>query len=244
MSQSDPPLTRIWAARDRLKELTTNDPTSDKLPSVREAMAEAIEALLIDCGKPDAPPPPEELRAIDEALAPHAADLKGGLLKALRLCSCAIGLLRLHLLCEQTRRLLCAAPAKGVATYLEEALCADIDKCASPQCLSATAELMNFMLAQNRLKRELAGHELPAPHKKSVRTTLNRATKKLADVEAQIRKQQQPSQPKKGVIMDRDVRLDDAEEAERREAANAAAMDALFAKASITKDDAKPAEIS
>ena len=110
-------------------------------------MAEAIEALLIDCGKPDASPPPE-VRAIDEALAPHAADLKG-LLKALRLCSCAIGLLRLHLLCEQTPSLLCAAPAKGVATYLEEALCADIDKCASPQCLSATAELMNFMLAQN-----------------------------------------------------------------------------------------------
>ena len=40
-------LIRIWAARDQLKTLTSSDPTSDKLPSAREAIAEAVEQVLV-----------------------------------------------------------------------------------------------------------------------------------------------------------------------------------------------------
>jgi hypothetical protein len=110
------PLTRIWKARDWLASL---DGASDKLPSAREALAEAVDALLSDIGVRDVEE--TERRSLDAALAPHAAEMKGALLKALRVCHCSRGFLGLPALMEETRKLLCAAPAKGVATYLEEA---------------------------------------------------------------------------------------------------------------------------
>ena len=83
-----PALLRIWSARDNLKTLLSQDQTSaDKLPNAREELAEAIQLQLVQCGANDAVE--TEVNAIDCALSPHAADLKGGLLKALRVCACS-----------------------------------------------------------------------------------------------------------------------------------------------------------
>ena len=234
MQLGEQPLLRIWAARDFLASL---DMASDKLPNAREELASAVQALLADVAANDVGE--TERRALDGALSPHAAELKGALLKALRLCSCARGFLGLPLLMEETRRLVCAAPAKGTAQYLEEALCADIDQCAEPIALKAVVDLMSFLNGQDldtgkaRVKRELGGHDLPAPHKKSCRTALNRASKALGALEVAQRKEQAAARPAPVVHMERDVRLDDAEEAAAREAARTAAMDALFSKASV-----------
>ena len=227
-------LSRIWAARDRLKELERDMTASDKLPNAREELAEAVQALLSEVAAHDVGE--AERRALDEALAPHASDLKGALLKALRLCCCARGFLGLPALMEATRVLLCAAPAKGVATYLEDALCADIDRIQEARALIAVADVMNFMTGvdlntrQPRLKRDLHGHQLPATHKKSCRTALNRATRALATLETASGSAQgagHPTAPRHE--MERDVRLDDADDAAARNAAHQAAMDVLFA---------------
>ena len=97
-----------------------------------------------------------------------------------------------------------------MATYLEEALCADIDACAEARDVAAVADMLGFLLAQGKLKKELGGHELPTPHKKSVRTALNRATKRLAELEAAQRAAQResaPPRPAPRYEMERDVRL-------------------------------------
>ena len=232
-------LTRIWAARDAVKTLTANDGLSDKLPCAREELASAVQELLTEVASKDVGE--TERRALDGALAPHALDLKGALLKALRLCGCARGFLGLPALMEETRKLLCAAPAKGVATYLEEALCADIENSSQSgdrRALAAVVDLMSFLTGQSletgkaRLKKELGGAELPTPHKKSCRTALNKASKALEALETAARKEQAAARgatTRPAYEMDRDVRLDDAEEEERREAAKAEAMDKLFA---------------
>ena len=235
-----PPLIRIWAARDFLKSL---DMTSDKLPNAREALAEAVADLLLDVASRDADE--VELRALDTALAPHAVDLKGALLKALRVCACARGFLGLPALMEETRRLLCAAPAKGCATYLEDALAADIAACTSLPMLRTVIDLLSFMQGQGRLKKELGGFDLPAPHKKSCRTALNRATKQIDALEAAQAKRSttiwNPTNPAKPSVveMERDYRLDEAEESTARELGRAAAMDALFAAGCTVKDASK-----
>ena len=54
-------------------------------------------------------------------------------------------------LMEETRKLLTAAPAKGVATYLETDLCADIDVCDSAQAL----QCVQVPSACNRAHMEL-----------------------------------------------------------------------------------------
>jgi hypothetical protein len=237
-AQSPPPLLRIWEARDKLASL---DPTSDKLPSAREKLAEAVQELLTQVASNDVPE--LERRALDSALSPHAADLKGALLKALRLCSCARGFIGLPALMEETRKLLCAAPAKGVATYLEEALCKDIDSCADDaRALAAVRDLMAVMTGNSletgkpRLKKELGGHDLPAPHKKSCRTASNRASRALEVLEIAARKEQlrlanqAQGSTSRVYEMERDVRLDDAEDEARRASARSVGLDAVFAK--------------
>lgn len=231
-ASADAPLLRIWSARDRLKTLLSHDPTTDKLPNAREELAEAIELQLVQCGANDAME--TEVNAIDSALSPHAADLKGGLLKALRVCACSTGFTRMPLLSEQTRRILCAAPAKGVATYME-ALCTDIDACTDARTVFKTSALCSIMLGQGKLKRELEGHDLPAPHKKSVRTALNRATKRLAELEEAAAKARRESAPParqapEDYEMPEDCRKEDAQ----REAARLAAVDAMFAKVELS----------
>ena len=241
MSSAEPPLTRIWQARDKLQSL---DLTSDKLPNAREQLAEAVKEVLTQVASNDVPE--QERRALDSALSPHAADLKGALLKALRLCSCARGFLGLPALMEETRKLVCAAPAKGVATYLEEALCKDIDSCANDaRALAAVRDLMAHLLGNSletgkpRLKKELGGHELAAPHKKSCRTASNRAARALEALELAAKQEQvrlanqAQSSTSRGYEMERDVRLDDAEDEARRAAARSAGLDAMFAKGAV-----------
>ena len=234
----DAPLLRIWSARDRLASLGMD---SDKLPNAREDLADAVQALLSEVGANDVGE--VERRALDGALSPHAAELKGALLKALRVVACARGFLGLPALMEETRKLLCAAPAKGVATYVEEALCADITRCHDRRTLAAVVDLMAVMSGNSletgkpRLKKDLGGADLPPPHKKSCRTALNRAAKGLEALEAAARKEQQASGGKaaasarRSAEMDRDVRLDDADDAARRAAAHQSGMDALFSQA-------------
>ena len=228
---ADAPLVRIWAARDALKTL---EPTSDKLPCARDELAAALQALLEEVASTDMPE--AERRALDGALSPCAADIKGACFKALRVCACARGFLGLPALMEETRKLLCAAPAKGTAQFLEEALCADVAQCSDMRSLVSVCNLMSFLTGLNietgqpRLKKEL-GVELPGPHKKSARTALNKAKAALEALETAQRAAQLAARPKPVYeIPDRDVRLDDAEEAAAREAAHSAAMDALFAK--------------
>ena len=196
-----------------------------------------MQALLSEVGANDVDE--VERRALDGALSPHAAELKGALLKALRVVACARGFLGLPALMEETRKLLCAAPAKGVATYVEEALCADITRCHDRRALAAVVDLMAVMSGNSletgkpRLKKDLGGADLPPPHKKSCRTAL---AKGLEALEAAARKEQQASGGKAAASarrseMDRDVRLDDADDAARRAAAHQSGMDALFSQA-------------
>jgi hypothetical protein len=98
--------------------------------------------------------------------------------------------------------------------------------------------MLTHMLGSGRLKKDLNGYELPTPHKKSVRTALNRATRTLDELHAARRVGEAVDAPThtrqtQTYKMDRDVRLDDAEEAASRAAAREQAMDALFAKASV-----------
>ena len=130
----------------------------------RAALSEALNALLLhvatnDCGE-------EERRELDGALSPDAAALKGALLKALKVCALYRAFLGLPSLMEETRRLLSAAPAKGAASYLEEALCADIDACADPRALVCVQEVLRYMSGDGKLKKELAGFEMSGPAKK------------------------------------------------------------------------------
>ena len=226
------PLIRIWEARDAVLEL---EDSSDKLPSAREALAEAVSKLLTDIAWRDADE--QERVALDVVLAPRAAELKGALLKALRVCGCARGFLGLPRLMEETRKLLTAAPAKGVATYLEDALCADVAACEDARALAAVVDVMGAMLGQGRLKKDLGGFDLAAPHKKSVRTALNRASKRLGELEAaraqQEREASAAARPPPKYEMERDVRLDDAEDAAARDAARERGLEELFSKASI-----------
>ena len=134
------------------------------IADARAALSEALNALLLhvatnDCGE-------EERRELDGALSPDAAALKGALLKALKVCALYRAFLGLPSLMEETRRLLSAAPAKGVASYLEEALCADIDACADPRALVCVQEVLRYMSGDGKLKKELAGFEMSGPAKK------------------------------------------------------------------------------
>jgi hypothetical protein len=83
--------------------MTTSYNFADKLPNAREELAEAVQALLCQVAANDVAE--VERRALDGALSPHAAALKGALLKSLRYCSCARGFLGLPTLMEETRKL-------------------------------------------------------------------------------------------------------------------------------------------
>jgi hypothetical protein len=99
------------------------------LTAARAAVAEALHACLLEISTRDVPP--DERRQVDVALSADAAALKGALFKALKSCSLHRAFLGLPATLEATRLLLAAAPAKGVATYMETELCADIDACRS-----------------------------------------------------------------------------------------------------------------
>ena len=117
-------------------------------------------------------------RRLDAALAADAAALKNALLKALRACALHRAFLGLPALLEETRRLLTAASAKLVATTLRS-LCADVEACEDARALGCVVEVLNVLLGSGKLKKELGGFDLSAPAKKSCRTALNKATRRL-----------------------------------------------------------------
>ena len=138
--------------------------SEETLGDARTALSEAVNALLKHVASTDVAE--AERKQLDSALAADAAALKGALLKALKVCALYRAFLGLPSLMEETRRLLSAAPAKGVASYLEEALCADIDACTDPRALVCVQEVLRYMSGDGKLKKELAGFEMSGPAKK------------------------------------------------------------------------------
>lgn len=206
------------------------------LAAKREVLAGALSALLLKVAKEDLP---ESVREpIDAKLAARAAELKGALLKALRECALHRAFLGLPKLMEEMRRLLTACPAKGVASYLEVALCEDISQCNDARALICVQDVLQAMEGKGKLKKELCGFELSAPAKKSVRTAANRASRRFTEVE----KSQRESAQREGGIrpkafhMDRDVRLEDVEQEEARYSACVAGLDNMFGEAMERKN--------
>ena len=172
----------------------------DAATAAREALKLAVAALLLHVASNT--DNADVCKEVDEALATYKpvegkystskgrsapllkpAVLKGSLLAALKKCSSYEALLAMPQLCETTRKLLCAAPATGVAQFLEVELAADIDACKSAKTLSATHDVLRIHLqGEGRLKKDLMGADLGAPSKKSVRTAANKAAKALAAV--------------------------------------------------------------
>ena len=199
------------------------------LADARAALSEALNALLLHVATNDVPE--AERRTLDGALAGDAAALKGALLKALKVCALYRAFLGLPALMEETRKLLTAAPAKGVAGYLEEALCADIDACSNPRSLLCVQDVLKYMTGDGKLKKELGGFEMSAPAKKSCRTAVNRASKAFVAMEAAHRQQAIAAageQKPKYEMPDTDCRVEDQRQAEARYNANVAGLDAMF----------------
>ena len=203
----------------------------------RSALSEALNVLLLHVGTNDVSE--EDRRSLDIALSPDAAALKGALLKALKVCALHRAFLGLPGLMEETRKMLCTAPAKGVATYLEVELCADVDACTDPRALVCVQEVLKYMTGDGKLKKELGGFELGGPQKKSCRTAANRASKAFVAMEAAQRQQAlaNGTAPKpRQFEMDRDVRVEDAELAQARYDSNVSGLDKMFDQAMAMKN--------
>ena len=156
------------------------------LPDAKAAQTAALHALLLHVAAEDVAE--DARRALDAALAADAAALKNALLKALRSCALHRAFLGLPALLEETRRLLTAASAKLVATTLETELCADVEACEDARALGCVVEVLNVLLGSGKLKKELGGFDLSAPAKKSCRTALNKATRRLEAAQQQQRR--------------------------------------------------------
>ena len=219
------------------------------ISDARVSLSEALNALLSHVAAKDLSE--DERRQLDSALSPDAAALKGALLKALKVCALYRAFFGLPVLMEETRKLLTAAPAKGVSAYLEEALCADIDTCSDPRALVCVQEVLKYMTGEGKLKKELGGFELSGPAKKSCRTATNRASKKFIAMEAEQRQQaiagQQSGSSAPGGWsvtyttrttreMDTDMRVEDAELAQARYDSNVAGLDSMFEQAMAMKN--------
>ena len=212
------------------------------LPDAKAAQTAALHALLLHVAAEDVAE--DARRNLDAALAADAAALKNALLKALRSCALHRAFLGLPALLEETRRLLTAASAKLVATTLEVELCADVEACEDARALGCVVEVLNVLLGSGKLKKELGGFDLSAPAKKSCRTALNKATRRLEAAQQQQRRAEAGAAaaakpPPAARIVDRDVRLEDREAEEARAAAHAGAIDAMFERAMAVKE-AKP----
>jgi hypothetical protein len=169
------------------------------LPAAREALKMATATLLLEVSSGDAAaaaavdavlvtyrPPKGKFDKPTGPLPPllDASLLKGSLLAALKTCAHYPAILAMPELMETTRKLLCGAPAKGVATFLIDELGTDIDRCTDGNALAAVQEVLRIhMQAEGRLKKDLLGFVLSADNTKSVRTAANKAAKALAVVE-------------------------------------------------------------
>ena len=207
---------------------------AEALAAARAGLAAALHGCLLEVAQHDVPE--EQRRQLDAALCAETTALRGALFKALRVCSLHRAFLGLPRLLEATRLLLAAAPAKGVATFIETDLCADIDASASLRDLDCAQQVLDALLGGRRLKKDL-GADLPASHKKSVRTALNRARRALGAIEAEARVQQvsahRAAHPPVYEMPDTDCRREDEEREARRREAHSAGMDAMFAAAKI-----------
>lgn len=128
-TQTELLLDKVHAAREAL----TVCEGDEAVAGARATLADELHALLTDVSTHECPG--DMRQKIDVSLGPHATALKGALLKALKVCVLYRAFTGLPVLMEETRKLLCSSPAKGVATYLETDLCADIDACTDAQAL-------------------------------------------------------------------------------------------------------------
>lgn len=202
----------------------------EALTEARASVAKALHNCFHEVSSRDVSP--DERKQIDLALSADATALKGALFKALKVCDLHRAFLGLPATLEATRLQLAAAPAKGVATYLEVDLCADIDACSSRQTLDYVRQVLDVLLGGGRLKKDL-GTDLPQPHRKSCRTAANRAQRAQSALEAveRVAKNSEKSSAPRVYEMETDVRIEDAEDSARRRAAHEAGIDALFANA-------------
>ena len=207
---------------------------AEALAAARADLAEALHGCLLEVAQGDVPE--EERQALDAALCAETTGLRGALFKGLRACALHRAFLGLPRLLEATRLLLTAAPAKGVATFFEIDLCADIDASSSLRDLDCVLQVLDVLLGGRRLKKDL-GTDLPAFHKKSVRTALNRAKKAFGALEAEAHVQQvtarQAAQTITYEMPDTDCRREDEEREARRCEAHSAGIDAMLAAAKI-----------
>lgn len=222
--------------RERLTTLSEADDGGKQ--AARDSTAAALHELLLYVASNDVCEEPR--RALDNSVNENAMALTGGLLKALKLCKLHRAFQGLPLVKEQTRRLL-ADPkrVKGVASYLEDALCSDIDQCDDPRALLCVQEVHRFFIGVGMLKKELGGFDLPAPAKKSCRTVVNRAEKAFAALERKNRTHavQANAQKPKVYEVEKDFRIEEREEADAQYNALAMGMDAMFDKAVQLKNE-------
>ena len=175
------------------------DSAVEALPELKEALKAAMSVLLLEVASNTAVAAAVDSQVMtyrppagkyDKAAGPQAplldaAILKSSLLTALKTCAHYPAILAMPHLMETTRKLLCAAPAKGVATYLVDELGRDIDTCMNAKTLIAVQEVLRtHMQAEGRFKKDLMGFILGPDNVKSVRTAANKAAKKQAEVEA------------------------------------------------------------
>ena len=179
--------------------LKAGDSAADALPAAREALKAAMSVLLLEIASDTAAAAAVDAQVMtyrppagkyDKPAGPQhplldAAILKSSLLTALKTCAHYPAILAMPHLMETTRKLLCAAPAKGVATYLVDELGTDIETCSNVKALNAVQEVLRtHMQAEGRFKKDLMGAILGPDNVKSVRTAANKAAKRQAEVEA------------------------------------------------------------
>ena len=138
------------------------------LSDARTALAASLHALLLEVSSNDV----EEgaRRLLDVTLSKESTALKGALLKALKECRMHRAFLGPPALKEAPRKLLAAAPAKGVASYLEIELCDDIGSCEDLRALLAVREVHEFFVGARRLKKARNGpHQDPPESAPAIR---------------------------------------------------------------------------
>ena len=159
----------LLAKVDSLRE-TAATAQGDAKKAANADLEAALKALLKDLAFREVPE--VEAQSVEAALCKHATALKLGLLRSLGVVALHRALVGLPGLLEQMRRMLAAVPHTGAAAIVDKALGAEIEGCTDMQALESCMEVLEFLVGQGRLKKEMgAGYdtkvELPGPHKES-----------------------------------------------------------------------------
>eukprot|EP00657_Telonema_sp_P-1_P008482 TRINITY_DN29744_c0_g1_i1.p1 TRINITY_DN29744_c0_g1~~TRINITY_DN29744_c0_g1_i1.p1 ORF type:complete len:152 (+),score=48.30 TRINITY_DN29744_c0_g1_i1:87-542(+) len=132
---------------------------------------------------------------------------------------------------ELTRRFLAKAPAAKAKEIVGEHLCEDLGRCEDRGTLEDVQAVLKFMCGVGRFKKDLGGVDLSTALKQTCRTSINRATSVCGGFEVQRTVHSAKSQEYK--IECRDVRLDDADKAERQVADMSLLVDQALDKAHV-----------